>query len=59
METVGLFRRTAAKARVEGVREAIEANPGMQTVAPYLTCSVSLLFLLLLLLVVLFLVLFL
>ena len=32
METVGLFRRTAAKARVEAIKEEIEANPGKWTV---------------------------
>ena len=29
METVGLFRRTAAKARVEALRDLIETAPGL------------------------------
>ena len=43
METVGLFRRTAAKARVEAIKEEIEANPGMWTVEniPSNTCRLD------------------
>lgn len=35
METVGIFRRTAAKARVEQLKELIENSPGTYVYIEY------------------------